>query len=191
MRTAIRAVRARAGSLGISPDHIFLTGYSAGAHLSLIASSGIAGPAEPDAPFPDRSEAVAGVAAFFPPTRMDAELGESLGISDPQTREAMSPMIHAGHYPPTILFCGDEDPLTPSQLSVDLYRAIREAGGVADLRLYSNLIHEFVCLPGMMQTTIGDAAAFFTRTVLEKSACDAALVELRAWWEGVLAKLAP
>ena len=81
--------------------------------------------------------------------------------------------------------------MTPSQLSVDLYQAIREAGGVADLRLYSNLIHEFVCLPGMMQTTIGDAAAFFTRTVLEKSACDAALVELRAWWEGVLAKLAP
>jgi acetyl esterase/lipase len=100
----------------------------------------------------------------------------------------VSPMTHAGHYPPVILFCGDEDTMTPHAMSLNLYRAIRKAGGVADLRLYSNLIHEFVCLPGMMETTIADAAAFFTRTVLDKPACDAALEELRAWWEGVLAQ---
>jgi acetyl esterase/lipase len=129
---------------------------------------------------------VAGVAAFFPPTRFGAEQAGMLGVSDAEALAAASPMTHAGHYPPVILFCGDEDLLTPPDLSTDLYRAIREAGGVADLRLYSNLIHEFVCLPGMMQATIGDAAAFFARTVLEKPACDAALGELRIWWEGVL-----
>ena len=76
--------------------------------------------------------------------------------------------------------------MTPPTLSMELYRAIREAGGIADLRLYSNLIHEFVSLPGMMQTTIADAAAFFARTALDKPAFDAALEELRKWWESML-----
>jgi acetyl esterase/lipase len=188
VRTAVRAARADAEALGISPDHIFLTGYSAGAHLSLLAAGGAGEPLRPGAPFAEQPEAVAGVAAFFPPTRFGPEQGEMLGISDAVTLEAVSPLTHAEHYPPVILFCGDEDPLTPHEMSVGLYNAIRAAGGVADLRLYSNLIHEFVCLPGMMQATIGDAAAFFTRTVLEKPACDAALSELRVWWEKVLAE---
>jgi acetyl esterase/lipase len=190
-RTAIRAVRAKEGSLGISPEHIFLTGYSAGAHLALIASSGVSGPAGADEPYPDRSETVAGVAVFFPPARIDAQIGAMIGISDPAMLTAMSPITHAGQYPPTILFCGDEDVMTLPQLSIDLYRAIRKAGGVADLRLYSNLIHEFVSLPGMMQTTIEDAAAFFARTVLKKPTFDVALGELRQWWEDVLARPTP
>jgi acetyl esterase/lipase len=187
-RTAIRATRANAESLGISPDQIFLTGYSAGAHLALIAASGSAGPADAEEPYADQSEAVAGVAAFFTPARIEAQVGAMLGISDPAMLAALSPITHAGHYPPTILFCGDADVLTPPELSTVLYRAIREAGGVADLRLYSNLIHEFVSLPGMMQTTIGDAAAFFARTVLDKPAFDAALGELHKWWENITAR---
>ena len=168
-------------------DRIFLTGYSAGAHLALIASSGVAGPATADEPHADQSEQVAGVAAFFPPARIEAQHGGMLGISDPAMLAKMSPMTHAGRYPPTILFCGDEDSMTPPQLSTDLYRAIRDAGGTADLRLYSNLIHEFVSLPGMMQTTIADAAAFFERTATGKPAFDAALGDLRKWWETILA----
>jgi acetyl esterase/lipase len=181
-RTAIRAARAKAESLGISPDHIFLTGYSAGAHLALIASSGAAGPAGADELYADQPEAIAGVAAFFTPTRIDEHLGTTIGISDPEMLAAMSPITHAGRYPPTILFCGDEDTITPPDLSAELYRAIRAAGGIADLRLYSNLIHEFVSLPGMMQTTIDDAAAFFARTVLDKPRFDTALGELHQWW---------
>jgi acetyl esterase/lipase len=184
-RTAIRAARAKAESLGISTEHIFLTGYSAGAQLALIAASGVARPAGGDEPYADQSEAVAGVAAFFPPVRIVPELGAMLGISDPKMMEAMSPITHAGCYPPTILFCGDADVMTPPEFSMELYRAIRRAGGVADLRLYSNLIHEFVSLPGMMQTTVGDAAAFFFRTAIDKPAFDSALDELRAWWENL------
>jgi len=187
-RTAIRAARAKAGSLGISSDCIFLTGYSAGAHLALIASSGVASPAGADEPYANQSEAVAGVAAFFPPDRIEAQLGTMMGISDPEMLAAMSPITHAGRYPPTILFCGDEDDITPPELSTGLYRAIREAGGVADLRLYSNLIHEFVSLPGMMQATIGDVAAFFSRTALNKPVFDEALEELRRWWENIMSQ---
>lgn len=186
-RAAIRAVRAHAGPLGIAPDQVFLTGYSAGAQLALIAASGIAKPAGAHDPYADQSEAVAGVAAFFPPARIDAKVGGMLGISDPEELAAMSPITHAGRYPPTIIFCGDADFLTPPELSTALYRAIREAGGVADLRLYSNLIHEFVSLPGMMQTTLRDAAAFFERTAIRKPVFDKALAELHTWWENIAA----
>ena len=181
-RTAIRAARAKAKSLRISPDHIFLTGYSAGAHLALIASAGVFGPAGANEPYRDQSEAVAAVAAFFPPARIEAQLGAQMGIFDSEMLAAISPITYAGRYPPVILFCGDEDTITPPELSAEIYRAIREKGGIADLRLYSNLIHEFVSLPGMMETTIGDAAAFFVRTSLQKPAFDAALHDLRAWW---------
>jgi acetyl esterase/lipase len=187
-RTAIRAARAKSGSLGILPDSIFLTGYSAGAHLALISASGIAGPAGADEPYADQSETVAGVAAFFPPARIEPQLGAMLGISDPEMLAAMSPITHAHRYPPTILFCGDADPMTPPEFSTELYRSIRAAGGIADLRLYSHLIHEFVSLPGMMQTTIGDAAAFFMRTALDKPAFDAALGELHEWWKNAMAR---
>jgi len=185
-RTSIRAARAKAKSLGILPENIFLTGYSAGAQLALIAASGVAGPASAEEPYADQSEAVAAVAVFFPPTRIEEQTGATLGISDPGMLAAISPITHAAHYPPTIVFCGDEDAMTPPELSSDLYRAIRKAGGVADLRLYSNLIHEFVSLPGMTPATVGDAAAFFVRTALEKQAFDAALGDLRKWWENLL-----
>jgi acetyl esterase/lipase len=184
-RTAIRAARTKAESLGISPNHIFLTGYSAGAHLALIASSGTAGPTGADEPYADKSEAVAGVAAFFPPVRIDAQTGEIMSVSDPKMLAAMSPITHAACFPPIILFCGDEDTITPPELSTELYRAIRDAGGIADLRLYSNLIHEFVSLPGMMQTTIGDAAAFFARTAINKAPFDTALEDLHQWWNKI------
>jgi len=189
-RTAIRAARAKAESLEISPDCIFLTGYSAGAHLALISSCGISGPAGADEPYAEQSETVAGVAAFFPPARIDPQIGAMLGISDPERLATMSPITHAGRYPPTILFCGDADVMTPPEQSTALYRAIRASGGVADLRLYSNLIHEFVSLPGIMQTTIGDAAAFFARTALNKPEFDAALDELHRWWENITARTA-
>ncbi len=187
-RTSIRAVRAKAESLGILPDRIFLTGYSAGAHLALIAASGFAGPARAEEPYPDQSEAVAGVAVFFPPTRIEPQVGAMLGVLDPAMLAAISPITHAARYPPTIIFCGDEDIMTPPELSTSLYRAIREAGGVADLRLYSGLIHEFVSLPGMMGTTISDAAAFFERTAMQKPVFDAALEDLRKWWKNLTAR---
>ena len=190
-RTSIRAARANAESLGISPDRIFLTGYSAGAHLALMASSGIAGPPGAGELHADQSETVAGVAAFFTPDRIEAPLGAMMGISDPETLAAMNLITHAGHYPPAILFCGDADDITPPALSTGLYRAIRKAGGVADLRLYSNLIHEFVSLPGMMQATIDDAAAFFARTALDKPLFDGALEELRKWWQKIREQPAP
>jgi acetyl esterase/lipase len=181
LRTAVRAIRAKAKALRISPDHILLTGYSAGAHLSLLAAGMKGSPLEAADPYSEQSEAVAGIAAFFPPARIAGQFAALLGVAE-NALEAVSPQTYAATLPPTMIFCGDEDSITPPQLSIDLHKAIRAAGGVCDLRLFSHLVHEFVSLPGMMETTVRDATEFFDRTVVNKGSFDQALDELHAWW---------
>jgi acetyl esterase/lipase len=69
MNRAVRFIRLHARDYGIDPDHIGVTGGSAGGHLSLmLGTAGDAG--QPDAPDPvDRqSSRVQAVACFFPPT---------------------------------------------------------------------------------------------------------------------------
>jgi acetyl esterase/lipase len=182
VRTAIRAVRAKAKALRINPDQIFLTGYSAGAHLSLLAA-GMPGSAPNAADsYSEQSGAVTGIAAFFPPARIAGRFASLLGVPE-NALDLVSPQTYASTLPPTIIFGGDEDSVTPPELSIDLHKAIRAAGGVCDLRLFSHLIHEFVSLPGMMETTVRDAIEFFDRTAINKTRFDQALNELQAWWK--------
>ena len=181
LRTAVRAVRAKAKSLRINPNHIFLTGYSAGAHLSLLAAGMPGTPLETADSYSEQSDAVTGIAAFFPPARIAGRFASLLGVAE-NDLDLVSPQTYAATLPPTIIFCGDEDSVTPPQLSIDLHKAICAAGGVCDLRLFAHLIHEFASLPGMMETTVRDAIEFFDRTAINKSRFDLALSELHAWW---------
>lgn len=69
MNRAVRFIRFHAKDYGIDPDHVGVTGASAGGHLSLmLGTAGTAG--KPDAKDPiDRvSSRVQAVAGFFPPT---------------------------------------------------------------------------------------------------------------------------
>jgi acetyl esterase/lipase len=182
LRTAVRAVRAKAKALRINPEHIFLTGYSAGAHLSLLAAGMTGSPLEAADSYGEQSDAITGVAAFFPPARIAGQFASLLGVAE-NALDLVSPQTYASALPPTIIFCGDEDSITPPQLSIDLHKAIRAAGGVCDLRLFSHLVHEFVSLPGMMETTVRDAIEFFHRTAVNKNRFDRALDELHAWWK--------
>jgi acetyl esterase/lipase len=182
LRTAVRAVRAKAKALRIDPARLFLTGYSAGAHLALLAAGMKGSPLKATDPYSEQSDAVAGIAAFFPPTRIAGQFAALLGVAE-NALDAVSPQTYAATLPPTIIFCGDEDPITPPQLSIDLHKAIRAAGGVCDLRLFSHLVHAFVSLPGMTETTVRDAIEFFDRTVINKGSFDQALNELQAWWK--------
>jgi len=190
LRTAIRAVRAKAKSLRINPDRIFLPGYSAGAHLSLLAAGMPGTPLEAADSYSEQSDAVTGIAAFFPPDRIAGRFASLLGVAE-NALDLVSPQTYASTLPPTIIFCGDEDLVTPPQLSIDLHKAIRAAGGICDLRLFSHLIHEFVSLPGMMETTVRDAIEFFDRTAVNKSRFDQALSELHAWWSERMKQLPP
>jgi acetyl esterase/lipase len=182
LRTAVRATRAKAKALRINSDHVFLTGYSAGAHLSLLAAGMQGSPLTAADAYTEQSGAVSGIAAFFPPARIAGRFASLLGIPE-NALDVVSPQTYASTLPPTIIFCGDEDSVTPPQLSIDLHKAIRAAGRVCDLRLFSHLIHEFVSLPGMMETTVRDAIEFFDRTTVSKIGFDQALNELQDWWK--------
>ncbi len=173
IKLAVQAVRTQSGELGTSSNHIFLNGFSAGAHLSLLTASALPG-------------LVAGVAAFFPPARISPELGTMLGINGASALVEVSPIEHAAKLPPTILFCGDADDMTPPDLSLELYRAIRKSGRAADIHLFSDMIHEFVMLPGMLDETLDDAVRFFARTVINKKSFDAASDSHRKWWASMI-----
>jgi acetyl esterase/lipase len=175
VKAALHCAVDQADSLGIGPSQLFVMGYSAGGHLALLAAS------QPDAP------AVAGVAAFFAPTRLGPQDAGMLGLALSAIAE-VSPMTFADRMPPTILFAGDGDRMVPASHAIELHSAMRAAGRVADLRLYSDLIHEFVRLPGMMPTTIEDSVAFFRRTSLDRDDVLQASAQLAAWWEQVLPK---
>ena len=112
-----------------------------------------------------------------PPARIAGRFASLLGVAE-NALDLVSPQTYASTLPPTIIFCGDEGSVTPPQLSIDLHKAIRAAGGVCDLCLFSHLIHEFVSLPGMMETTVRDAVEFFDRTAVNKSRFNHALSEL-------------
>jgi acetyl esterase/lipase len=183
VRTAIRSVSSMSNELGIDPKRVFAIGYSAGAHLALLAAaqsvqtSDVGGPAtDPDAP------AIAAIAAFFPPARISPAQAGLFGL-DEGTIDRVSPLTFAASLPPAIIFCGDADPLATAAL--ELHAQIRAQGRVADLHLYSDLVHEFVSLPGMMEITLRDAAEFFQRTVTHKVAFDAELQTLVSFWEGI------
>ena len=188
-RTAVRAARAKAADLQIDPDAIFLAGFSAGAHLALLAASGAAAanPSQVQAV----PEKVAGVAAYFPPARLSPGDAQRLRLTDANEIAQASPITHAAQLPPTIIFCGDDDAITPHHLSVELFDTLRRAGVESDLRLFGGLIHEFVRLPNMLDTTVRDAVEFFDRTSLSREAFGQAFEELSEWWRQILSGHAP
>lgn len=173
VRRAVAAVGANAAKLNADGAGVFCMGYSAGAFLSLLA-----GALEP--------KAVRAVGAFFSPDQLDASRRAVLKLTA-EVASKFSPVTNAGRLPPTILFCGDDDPMTPDAMTRNIHAAIKAAGGVVDLRLYAGLTHEFVLLPGMTEVTVADALGFFRRTVLDKTAFDIELKKLNAQWTTILA----
>jgi acetyl esterase/lipase len=133
---AVRFTRHNAARFGVDPNHLGITGSSAGAHLSLsIGTEG--GPGDANAPDPvDReSSAVQCVACFYPPTdflnwskdgddgvgfgstiRDQAAFGPlSYSAADRQIlgRE-LSPIYHVtSNMPPTLIMHGDADKTVP------------------------------------------------------------------------------
>ena len=151
MHRGIRFVRHHADKYGIDPDRIGVTGGSAGGHLSLmLATTG--GPGDPNAtdPIDRESSAVQAVAIFYPVTDL-LNLGastENPGDGGPPKsfvqafgpnsthlehwktigRET-SPIYHVhDNMPPTLIYHGDADTLTPLEQSEWYVEKVREQG---------------------------------------------------------------
>lgn len=175
-QAAVRWLRGNADRFGIDPEQITFTGFSAGAHLALLA----AGTAD-SAPH-SVSERVAAVAAFFPPTRLGSGQARMLGLT-PEGAQAASPIAHAAAtFPPTLLLHGTGDTLVPHNASVQMFDALVAAGAAADLRLYAGLPHEFQQLPGLLEPTMADVAAFFVRNVVQRERFEAEREAMQRRW---------
>ena len=69
MNRAVRFIRSHARDYGVDPDHLGITGSSAGGHLSLmLGTAGTPGNSEAPDPVDRVSSRVQAVACFFPPT---------------------------------------------------------------------------------------------------------------------------
>jgi acetyl esterase/lipase len=182
-KSAIRWLRAEAGRFGIHPERITLTGFSAGAHLALLAAGTPDRGAPVDSPYWEQPERVGAVAAFFPPTRIGAGQARMLGIA-PEEAAAVSPIEQVGAgFPPTLLLHGTGDTMVPHTASLEMFDALVAVGASADLRLYARLPHEFQQLPGLLAPTLADVAAFFDRHVVSRAGFDAAHAALQRRWD--------
>jgi acetyl esterase/lipase len=156
MNRSIRFIRANARKYGIDPDHIGITGGSAGGHLSLTMGTQ-GGPGDPNAKdeIDRQSSAVQCVACFFPPTDFlnygkTNEDGVGFGIlkgfkpafgpraDEPVERKKLGREISPIYFitsnmPPTLILHGNKDTLVPIQQSETFVAKAREAGATAKL----------------------------------------------------------
>lgn len=152
MHRSVRFSRFNAKKYGVDPDHLGVTGGSAGGHLSLVLGTGLGATNAPDAKDPvDReSSAVQAVACFFPPTDflnygMPGEDGVGFGIlkgykaafgprsDEPEARKKLgreiSPIYSIrSNTPPTLILHGDADKLVPIQQAETFLERAKAAG---------------------------------------------------------------
>ena len=161
---AVRFIRANAKKWGVNPDHLGITGGSAGGHLSLtMGTQGGPGKADAKDPIDRESSAVQAVACFFPPTDFlnygtAGEDAVGTGIlkdyqpafgpraDTPESRQIYGREISPIYFitaalPPTLIVHGDADKLVPMQQSETFVQRATEAGAKAQLIVHPGGAH--------------------------------------------------
>ncbi len=153
---AIRFIRHNAAKWGVNPEHLGISGGSAGGHLSLtMGTQGGPGQADAKDPIDRESSAIQAVACFYPPTDFlnygtPGEDAVGVGIlknykgafgppSDtPEGRQKLGKEVSPIYYitpqmPPTLIVHGDADTLVPLQQSESFVQRATAAGATAKL----------------------------------------------------------
>lgn len=147
-KTAVRFLRANARKYNLDPDRIGVVGFSAGGYLACMAAlttkdDGLEG----DGGHAEQSSAVQAVAAFFPPTDLEArDLSEVvlkgnllpfLGAAradKPELYRKASPVTYVRKTaPPLLLFHGTKDEVVPHAQSKALVEQMQKVGVPATL----------------------------------------------------------
>ncbi|MEO5802837.1 MAG: alpha/beta hydrolase [Verrucomicrobiota bacterium] len=151
MHRAVRFIRFNAKKYGVDPNHLGVTGGSAGGHLSLIlGTQGTKGKPDAKDPIDRESSAVQAVACFFPPTDFlnygktnESALGEGVLAAFkvafgqvPTNDDAkqkfgseISPIYSVtSNTAPTFILHGDADKLVPIQQAETFLQRAEEAG---------------------------------------------------------------
>lgn len=153
---AVRFIRFNARKWGVNPDHLGISGASAGGHLSLtMGTQGGPGKADAKDPIDRESSAVQAIACFFPPTDFlnygtpgedavgvgilkDYKAGFGPRSDTPEGRQQLgrevSPIYFINaHLPPTLIVHGDADKLVPIQQAQSFVEHATAAGATAKL----------------------------------------------------------
>lgn len=175
VKAALRWMRANAGTLGIDPEKICVSGNSAGAHLSLMLAGTPGIPEfEGGGGNPGVSTHVAASIAYYAPTQLDTPDQPPNDVllslfgrdADPGAPRRASPIGYASaSFPPTLLITGNQDKLVPNEASFRMYRALIDAGARCELHVYADAPHAFDAIPEFGRQTAGIMALFLDRYV--------------------------
>jgi len=137
VRAAIRWLRTHAATYGVDPGAIGLSGWSAGAHLALLAA--YAFPATGEALPDGANDGIRAVVDFYGPTDLTLENVRDIGVvakflgapwAEARDRYAdASPLAHVGPTsPPTLIFHGTVDNIVPVAQADLLADKLAQAG---------------------------------------------------------------
>jgi acetyl esterase/lipase len=173
VKAALRWMRANQARLGIDPEKISVSGNSAGAHLSLMVGATPHVEAfEGDGGNREFQSHCAGVVAIYPPTRLrmggvDNVVTELLGNdASRETQDAASPITYARNdFPPTLLVHGNADQVVPVTESLEMYRALSQAGAKVEMHIYEGAPHAFDGVAEFGRQLVDVMALFLDRQV--------------------------
>ena len=136
---AVRWMRASADELGISAEHIAVTGNSAGGHLSLLVA-GVDGELYPELEGeggnPGVSSKVQACCAVYPPTTTRAPPFVQAPGSNERDAASFTPFQYASeHFPPTCFIHGNGDTLVPQAESFKMYDELLSRGAHAEMHV--------------------------------------------------------
>jgi endo-1,4-beta-xylanase len=140
MQRAIRLVRSRGAEWGIDPERVGVMGFSAGGEIAALAATRFdAGSPDAADPIGRLSSKPAFQALLYPALPHDMKLSKET--------------------PPAFLVCGENDRQDISQGLPELYLALKKAGAIAELHVYTGVGHGF----GVRSTTRGAVASWPAR----------------------------
>jgi acetyl esterase/lipase len=162
---AIRWVRAHAERYHVDPTRIGMIGFSAGGHLTAMAST-LFDAGDPNAADPvDRVSSRPDFAMLgYTPTQMAQK--NDTGITGPNptpaTLKELSPVQNvSAQTPPTFIFHASDDPLVPAHNATAYYDSLRNAKVPAELHLFMGGRHGFGL--GQGDPTLGQWPALLER----------------------------
>lgn len=179
VKAAVRFLRANAEKFHIDPRRIGATGFSAGAHLSMMLGTMDKEDGLDDVgDHPDQSSKVQAVVAFFGPTDFSLQYPPAsanivktfLGASpqdNPDLARRASPVsyVNAGDAP-TLIYQGTNDPLVPHDQAIVMANALTKAKVPGRIELLLNASHGWG--GAEMQRTAVGMQAFFEEQLKKK-----------------------
>jgi acetyl esterase/lipase len=167
-RSAMRHVKANAGSYGIDAARVIAAGGSAGGHLALGCSMFNSYPPEPGDP-PGINPAPVATITFNPVVDTTAPDGFGTGYFSSNPALGSPSDLVSSNLPPCLVMHGTSDSTIPFQQASSFVQSMKNAGNDCELVAYSGQGHGFFNGEPYRSMTIAQADAFLETRVITGS----------------------